>query len=157
TIKPGTNRLSVELLCPELAPTHLVLSFALHAGWLVAEITEPGWLERLSPEEAQTLTAALAGLYKMAGVDLVREQIQACLGERPRTYALAEEGLIVWSPAKAEFVYNLRDGQLIQARTPAGEETDQLPPCPADRLLFQNVPVTWERWVETWEHDQQGK
>ena len=43
-----------------------------------------GWLDQLAPVQRGTLANALAGFYKLAGVDLVREQLDAHLPPRER-------------------------------------------------------------------------
>src|SRR5262249_9682156 len=50
-------------------------------GWLIAGITEPGWLAEITPDQWRAFTTALASLYKRAGIDLVREQVRANLPE----------------------------------------------------------------------------
>lgn len=67
----GTNRVRLELSCPELDRRGLEVAFEECDGWLRAAIVDPGWLPRLSPDQRGALIASLAGLYKMAGVDVV--------------------------------------------------------------------------------------
>src|SRR5262249_22318354 len=66
------------------------------AGWLVARIREEGWLGRLDPEERRAWSTALAGLYKLAGVELVREQIAAALLGEAVSYDITPSGMTVW-------------------------------------------------------------
>jgi hypothetical protein len=155
----GSNRIRAELCCPELAEASTWIAFEELSGWLVAGLATPGWLHRLSPEQAPTLTAALAGLYKKSGVDLIRQQIEAGLGTAIRSYDIAEDGIVVWpgDGYDCEAVYPLRDGQLIEPRMIAGTCAAALPALDATRLRFRDVAITWEQWVETWERDQAGK
>ncbi|HQW51319.1 MAG TPA: hypothetical protein PL082_04625, partial [Tepidiformaceae bacterium] len=71
------------------------LHFEEQSGWLVASVGEPGFFAVLSPEQRAIMETVLSGLYKLAAVDLVREQIEALIGEGAR-YDIADEGLIVW-------------------------------------------------------------
>ena len=76
-IKIGTNRIRLELCGPQ-ASVHV--DFEEHAGWLVAGLPRlvawnDTWLAQLTPEQALAFRDALAGFYKLAGVEVVREQI----------------------------------------------------------------------------------
>ena len=136
------NRIRIELTCPELSAEDMVVTFDLRAGWLIAGVIRAGWSQQLSEPQSAALRAALGGLYKLAGVDLTREQIDTALARAP--YDVNREGLIVWPTGdfQAETVYPLGDGAP--------------PVLDAERLLFAKVPLTWERWVQVWDSDQQG-
>jgi hypothetical protein len=67
----GCKTINIELRCPELADADVRIAFEEQAGELVAAIPHPGWLERLSVAPRRVLTAALAGWYKMAGVNRI--------------------------------------------------------------------------------------
>jgi hypothetical protein len=64
----GCKAMNVELCCPELADANMRIAFEEQAGELMAAMRCSGWLERLPDDSRRTLTAALAGWYKMAGV-----------------------------------------------------------------------------------------
>jgi hypothetical protein len=154
----GSNRVRVELCCPRLGSAGVWVTFEELSGWLVAGVAEPGWLGELNPEQTQAITAALAGLYKMSGVDLVREQVEASLGPKAVSYDMTGDGLVVWpgNGEGCEVIYPLRDGAPIEPRTSACPP-EGLPVLDASRLLFRDVPVTWVEWVDGWERDQAGK
>jgi hypothetical protein len=115
---------------------------------------------RLSEGQRRALTTALAGLYKRAGVDLVRQQVEALLPPEVSAYDVVDDGLVVWAGADfdAEAVYPLGgDADPVAPRTTAGSFPVPLPALPAVPLLFREVEVTWAWWVQTWEGDQAGK
>ena len=60
-----------------------------------------------------SLRDALTGLYKLAGVDLVREQVEAWLGQSRFGYDITAEGLVVWPRQEYEeqVVYALGLGE----------------------------------------------
>jgi hypothetical protein len=155
----GTNRVRFEVCCPHLGGDHLQIAFEELAGWLVAGVARPGWLPRLGPEQARALRAALAGLYKLAGVHLVREQIDAWLEPASGPYDITDDGLIVWPAGRFEAAaaYDLDNGEQIAPQPLAGALPGELPVLAADCVLFQQVPVPWEKWVAAWEQDQAGK
>jgi hypothetical protein len=150
----GTNCVRMELECRELTGANLEVLFEVHAGWLVAGIAEPGWLNQLPAPQAQALLTAVAGLYKLAGVDLVREQIETALGTPPPSYTIEEDGLRVRVGADAELVYDLRNGPMIPPQVAAGAAPEDWPALPAHQVLFKRVPVTWAEWVQTWEAEE---
>ena len=43
---------------------------------------------------------------------------------------------------------------MLHARPLNGVLTPGLPVLDKTRLLFTNVPLTWQEWVRTWERDQ---
>jgi hypothetical protein len=153
-IRISVNSVRVELCCPGIGGCSLWLTFGLQGGWLVAEISRPGWLEQLSPSQQGALATALAGIYKKCNVDLIREQLCATLTPRGLRYALREEGSAVWREEAAECVstYDPRtDKWLPSASAPILAITE------VNRLFFRRVPILWRRWVEAWQADQLGK
>ncbi|HXG10164.1 MAG TPA: hypothetical protein VNK04_10275, partial [Gemmataceae bacterium] len=155
----ASNRVRVELGGPAPAAPGLVITIEEQSGWLLAGVAAPGWLGELSGERRQVLRAALAGLYKFAGVDLVREQIEACLGPGQVVYDVADEGLVVWAgpSGTVEAVYDLDAGPRMEPRIMSGPTAAALPALPAEPLRFDRVLVLWETWVDVWEQDQAGK
>ncbi len=102
----ASNRVRVELARGSGA-ADCVIAFEEQSGWLCACVARAGWVAALGDEERVLFENALAGLYQRAGVDFVREQIEAALP--PATpYDIADEGLVVWPPGWAtELVYDL--------------------------------------------------
>jgi hypothetical protein len=150
-IRLATNRILVELYCPDLAEDSLWLAFEEQSGWLVAGIHKRGWADNLSYAARHALASALAGFYKLSGVDLVREQIESRLQPGAPPYEVTDESLVVWparnAPARA---YRLRDWPALYANG------DGALPADRDRWVFAATPITWRRWVLTWELDQLG-
>jgi hypothetical protein len=147
------NRILVELYCPQLAEESMWLAFEEQSGWLVAAIYRRGWSDSLSNARRHTLASALAGFYKLAGVDLVREQIEGRLDPTSRGYEISDEGLVVW-PGRdmPKRIYPLRDWpRLDERRLAAGFTLDE-----RQRWVFAAAPISWRRWVVTWELDQLG-
>ena len=76
----ATNRVRIELTCREGegegAP--MVLSFVLLSGTLEAVMDAPGWLTRLSPDQAASFGTALAGWHQLAGVEVLRPAGSEC-------------------------------------------------------------------------------
>jgi antitoxin component HigA of HigAB toxin-antitoxin module len=152
----ATNRIEVAIACPDLDDHPLVLAFDHLNGWLLAGVLHKGWLPRLTAEQRKTLAAGLAGLYKMAGVDLTREQIEESLAPGRVAYDITTDGLEVWPTQDfaTTAVYDLSGGPLLQPQSTSGSPVRSLPALDTSRLLFSNVPVTWEDWTRMWDRDR---
>jgi hypothetical protein len=157
----GLSQISIELVHQgdadaniSLADESLRLEFEEQSGWLVARLTRPDWLDRLSPEQAHSLSAALAGLYKMSGVDLVREQIETALGPINGTYQVIDVGLRVWPEADLrEFAdYDLQGKDVLLVPTGSPVALSKVHPLLRERILFAQREIAWSQWVATWDN-----
>ena len=94
---------------------------------------------------------ALAGLYKLAAVDLVREQLQAAMGA-DLPYDIADEGLLVWpGPGyETEVTYHLRGGHVAEPQIVRGHLEQPLPTLNVSAMLFRNQDLEWTDWVALW-------
>jgi hypothetical protein len=156
----ATNRIRLELAGPG-ASVHV--DFEEHAGYLVAGLTSPAawpetWLARLTGEQEAAFRDALGGFYKLAGVEVVREQVAALLPAEA-VYDLRTEGLVVWpaSEENGEFIYPLDEGGELLPRPRDSASFSVLPPLAADALLYSATPIRWADWVQTWQLDHDGK
>jgi hypothetical protein len=141
----GTNRIRIELRCRDIAAPPLHLEIDEQAGWLLAGISQPGWLARLPDVQRKALADALAGFYHRAGVNLVREEVEA-LFPQGASYGMTETALVVWPPdgRPGEAIYTLARGAPVSP--PPG-----WPALSAETLLFSARPIRWIDWVEVWE------
>ncbi len=152
-IRLGCNRILIELYCPALSEDSLWLGFEDQSGWLLAGIHSRGWVDNLSFQQRHTFASALAGFYKMAGADLVREQIEARLELNSPGYEITDHALVVWPRQNGpKMVFPLRDWP-----QPAGEDAANAALlAERERWVFAAAPISWRRWVVTWELDQLG-
>jgi hypothetical protein len=153
------NRIRVEL-CREGSPQQPAwLIFEERSGWLVGSLQQAGWLSRLADEPREVVTSALIGLYKIAGVDLVREQLMAAVCAPLSEYYISDHKLVLERDQGqgAELVYDLSD-QNRELRPSCEDGTP--PPVPAleaRQLFFSRIPLTWDEWVECWRKDHAGQ
>ncbi len=151
----ASNRIRFEVACPSVgAPA--VITFEQQSGYIVAGMLEPGWIAKLDNGQRQIFEIALAGFYKLAAVDIVREQLVAVLGRSP--YDISDEGLVVWPGEgyQTELVYNLRAPNLAPiVRGPtAGLETPSF--INRHAIYFREV-LRWPMWATTWEQLAAGE
>lgn len=132
-----------------------VVSFEEQSGWLAAGTVATGWLDDLPVDDRQALALALAGLYKKAGVDLVREQIRLALDPPTTEYDIVPAGLHAWLPGRPEaaHTFDLRD---LPRASPEPDATGP-PTLDASRLLFGRAPITWQHWVVAWQREETGQ
>lgn len=146
TITP--SRIALDLGCPPLGDRPLRLAFAEQSGFLMAAVVEPGFLAALGDPIEQRRVAfatAMMGLYKLAGVDLVRGHIRAALPEGV-AFDVSERGLVVWDDGFAtERVYPLTLDRPTLVPVGGGE------PLRTDRIAFSRREVKWDDWRRAWE------
>jgi len=152
-MQAACSRVRVELCCPGLGDDGVWLAFEERSGWLLAEVTRPGWLTRLSPSQRGAFVAALAGLYKLAGVVMVREQVEVSLPPGVSVYGICGEGLLLWPGGDFSrgVVCDLRE--LDGPQAPPADGSASVPP---ERMLYTRTPIAWDDWVAAWSRDQAG-
>lgn len=156
-IRIATNRIRMELTD---SAASIFVDFEEHGGWLLAGLTCPSyrsqtWLSRLTAEQGMAFRDALGGFYKLAGVDVVREQIASLL-PMDTAYDLTQKGLVVWplSGQNVEAIYDLEDGPDL---VPSSGAASMLPSLTLDAVLYSATPIRWMDWVQTWQLDHDGK
>ncbi len=152
----ASNRICLELVHPEFTGDSVWLDIEDRAGWLIAGLRNPGWLDRVTPAQCQAAAIALAGLYKLAGIDLVREQIEALLPPHVGLYDVTERDLVLWQDQRggAAILYDLTSPQdLLVPTTPDDAPAPEWPALDARQLIFARVKITWRQWVETWQQN----
>ncbi|MBI1311562.1 hypothetical protein GC176_09670 [bacterium] len=157
-VRLASNNIRIELQCPEFDDDPLELIFEEQSGWLLANAFRAGWVRQLSGQQRQILLTALIGFYRLAGVDLVREQISASFAPRTIPYDVDEEGLLVWPDGeyKAEAVYSLRRHTTVRPYPRSVVRQYDLPPLPTERLIFSETTLTWEDWSRQWDDSSNG-
>jgi hypothetical protein len=78
----ATNRIEIELNAGA-ATEPLRILFEERAGCLIGSVVQAGWLPDLSAPQRRALLTAVVGLYKLSGVEWLREPIRTAAGPRP--------------------------------------------------------------------------
>ena len=157
-IRLATNGVRAAILLPGAAGCRLWIELEATAGWTLGGISGESCAASLSPEARHVLRTALIGLYKTAGVDLVRQQIAAAFPLPTPPYDLTAEGLVLWpDPAMdGEVFYDLKDGHQLAPQVLHGFPRRWLPTLDRTQVVFRDVEVAWEHWVAAWEEDRLG-
>ena len=153
-LEPATNRFDLELWS-SLAPERpLILRWEDLNGWLAARVVDPGWMTELPEGTRSRLNVALTGLYKLAGVDLVREQVLSAVGstrDPEPGLELEHEAVRLISSHHAPVVYPLRvEGRTITPVKTDGTPATDRPVVERGQLLFCETDVIWSEWVQQW-------
>jgi hypothetical protein len=154
-IRLSTNRIRVLLDRAAADGNPLEIALEMRSGWLVAEVAQPGWSAPLVPAERQVLEAALVGLYKLAGVQLIHEHVHAVLPQAG-DWDVTAEGLVVdaCSGPPAVVVYNLHQEGPFAPQVVHGQPWQALPTLEPSQVLFSQAAIPWDRWVAFWQHEQ---
>lgn len=153
-IRLASNNIRIELVHADEADDPMILAFEEQSGWLVAGISQAGWVDRIPDDQRNVLFTALIGFYRLAGVDLIREQIAAGFPNRNISYDINEEGLIVWPEPSfgQQAVYNLRHSPIIRPYPRQVVREFELPAIDAHRLVFAETRLEWETWATQWDN-----
>jgi hypothetical protein len=153
------NRIRVDLYQNNDPDRPACLVFEERSGWLVGSLDQAGWMRRLADEPREVVTSALIGLYKIAGVDLVREQLVAALAAPLSTYYIADHKLVLQQDDKqgTDIVYDLSDRQRLLRPYYESGLAAPVPPLDPRQLFFSRIPLTWDDWVDCWRKDHAGE
>lgn len=139
----GSNRVAVSLAA-ERHERPLTFAFEEQSGFVLAHVAERGFVDELAEEQRLVLRDALAGIYALAAVDFVREELERAVDGAP--YDVCDEGLAVWPDGsfRTTVLYDLHaDGEVA----PAGAR-----PLDIGALRFPKIP--WDRWERSWSDGQ---
>jgi hypothetical protein len=144
-----------------------IIRFDQSSGWIVARIEHAGFIDALSADQRQLFAVALLGLYKLSGVDVIAEHLEATLktgthlvsplhaetkmGSYPISvrFDLRRDRLIVWptDDYSIEAVYEFTD----QLMPPRGANGASLPPLRLQDIFFRYRQVPRASWSRLWE------
>jgi len=151
-------RIAIDIGCPPLGEP-LQLTFEEQAHFLVAGLKKRGFFQSLDGDRKEAFETALAGLYMLAGVDFVREHIEALLPGAPgeTRYDIGDRGLVVWPAGfRAEIVYRLKSGEPVLMPVVTGEAQLVAPAIAASDLFFKRRVFPWSKWTGFWQAEAVG-
>jgi hypothetical protein len=150
-IHVASNSFSVDVQCQQLGETPVRLLFQEQSGWVVASVSETGWLRFASADQIRSFQHAVEGFYRKSGIDLVREQIEANLIHH-HPYDINAEGFAIWPNG----MFNLElQVDLIQKGpvrpVPAGEAAAAgIGTKERDAVVFSESKTLWSDWEVLW-------
>jgi hypothetical protein len=134
----------------------MTVRFEQRSGWVLAGVDAEGFAADLPARQRELLAAALLGLYKMAGVDVVEEHVRARLMLRDLRFDLRKDKLVVWPAgdfsAEAVYDFDLPSEVGMVAEYQTGEAGRvPLPELRREQLLLSYVPLPRFAWAGLWE------
>ncbi len=160
----ASNRIEIELKHESYPDSPARLRFDSRYDWLIAELSDLGFLRLIHPEPVWFFVASLAVLYKLAGVDFVREQIGQNLPEQALSNEIVPDGIRVWDCPRQEAVrrkdsvlYDCEkfEKQLVPLKDD-GEPHPEWPSIDAPKLFFRELTLKWKRLVEVWDEQERS-
>ena len=154
-IEAASNSFSIELECPTFDALPVQLRLQEQSGWLIASLSQTGWLRTVSKEQGNSFLNALEGFYRKCGIDLVREQLETNLTQQ-HPYDIDSVGLIVWPTKRfdVEIVADL-EAEITIIPLPAFQAAEAgLAPIQRERLVFSATHTDWNEWEKIWSDNQ---
>ena len=157
----GSNRVEIALACPGLGAEPVVIRIEHQAGWLLAGLYRRGWLDHVGDHRRFVFETALCGFYKLCGVGLVREQIDAALGTGTPAvpaYHVRDDALRVWPRDRfdVEIAYSLRSNRL-KPKIDGAAYDGAVPALAGRKAVFRRQPLRWSAWVTAWQRIALGE
>jgi hypothetical protein len=150
-VRLGTNRIRFELRCRDAADPPMTFDIDLEGRYLLSRVSQAGWLGRLSESQRAALADALAGFYRLAGVDLIREELEPLL-PTGTSYAVTATGLCLWPASGVGSEISIP----LDSQPEPGASSDW-PPGRAEQLLLSARPIRWIDWVAVFEQEDPKK
>lgn len=149
-VELSSNCIRFFLEHPNFPEQPMELSFENRCSWIVADLSAPEWAANLSAAARADLHNGLVYLYKIAGVDLIAEQIRTLLPSSADRFDYNQNGLVIWPADRQgkELCVNLEpDGD-----APVGEvdPTISILAWDPDRVVFSNRPLTRNACLACW-------
>jgi hypothetical protein len=157
-IELDTNRVRLVFISAENEESLVTIDFEVQSGWLIADTKPSTALQKFSENDRNDLATAIFGLYKTAGVEVVRRQIENAL-PAPFAYDFSGQGLRIWPDGsfETEVVYEFRDEATFEPRILYGFLRRPLPPLERTQILFNETILLWQNWIEFWDALQHGR
>ena len=147
------TQIHVELRLADRDAEPLILSFEHRAGWIIAGVDQRGWTNDLAEDPARQFAGALGGLFKLSGIDIVREQVRSLFPNHEIRFDFRGNDLIVW-PGRdfaVEAIYDLSTPGPIAPRFTTIPKEIRLPTINLNQFLFRYTSIERNQWIRLWE------
>jgi hypothetical protein len=149
-IRASTNQLVAELAAGDSSGWQASVVFDLRSSRLLAAFDTPNGQPALSSQQQDALELALIGLYKTAGIEIVRESIRPWLSP----------GVVACDPQERQIVLWIGTACQEEVKCELGEDGSVVPPptgadvlrsgAKLDLLTFARSEVPYRLWTDAW-------
>jgi hypothetical protein len=181
-IRLATNRVQIFFACDNFANEDLSIALEIHCDWLVGDVARAGWADRLPDYQREAIIAAILGLYKTAGLELIEQQIKAAFSPLDVSYDINQRGIIIYSNTmlchpehhpeshpeshierhpersegspQADILYDLKENIIITPHSAVSNLQPVMPAVDRSKLMFSEFQIAWRQWVDWWESYQ---
>ncbi len=154
-----TNCIRVELDHEQFPDRPLRLWLEQQSNWLIAGIADSGWLSEVGTEARVAFDQALTAWYKLAGVDLVRAQVESAFPDRVCVLRVTGNKLRIRekSEGKPETFYDLNIFRPpMQPQQHNGQRDPDWPALQPEDVIFSRLPISWQEHVDSWKKLAKG-
>ena len=150
-VESASNSFAIDLEYAKFIETPLQLRLQEQSGWILARVSQVGWLNSVSSAQKNSFLMALEGFYRKCGIDLIREQLEANFTKQ-HPYDIDSVGLLVWPRARfdVEITAELKGEGMVKP-LPVEQAADAgLFPIERDKILFASSHTDWKEWERIW-------
>jgi len=150
-IEAASNSFCIKLQCDAHRDSPLQIRLQEQSGWIVASVSQLGWLQLVNADQRMSFENALDGFYRKCGVDLVREKLEANVTKN-HPYDIDLAGLIVWPSNRfeVEIVMDLNSEGKIMPQPAVEAEKAGFEPIDREKVLYSATGTEWKNWEGTW-------
>ncbi len=150
-VQVACNSVLVKLDSETVDGPPVELLFQEQSHWIVATVANPGLLRCVSAAQLHSFDTALMGLYRKAGVEIVREQLERNLVGN-HSYDVSSEGLVIWPEAQfdREITVNLHRTHQVRPLPSPLAVTFGISPVSAENVVFAKSDTNWYEWGRLW-------
>ncbi len=158
-IQLGTNRMRLVFSAIGTEQPVAAIDFEARSGWLVGGVErEEGTLQQ-SDNDRHEFSVAILGLYKSAGAEIIRQQLEIAFPAEIPAYDFSARGLGIWpdNSFETEVFYEFRDEANFAPQVLHGILHRQMPTLERTQLLFREFVAPWRNWVAFWDAVKRGE
>jgi hypothetical protein len=153
-IRAASNSFSIDLECAQLGDAPVRILFQEQSTWVAASVPEIGWLRYASADQVRSFQNALEGFYRKAGIDVIREQLQArFIHQHP--YDINSEGLAIWPNGdfSQEISVDLNRKGPVRAIPASEAAAAGINSMEREAVVFSESQTDWGHWRYLWNID----
>jgi hypothetical protein len=150
-VEAASNSCSIDLECVSLGDVSMKIRLQEQSGWLMACVSQAGWMKNLSDEQRNSFSNALEGFYRKCGIDLVREQLENNF-TKDHAYDVDSMGLVVWPNHRFDVEITTHLKQLGTLNPQPINQAAQvgLKPVERERIVFAATHTSRSEWEKKW-------